>query len=286
MKKSILTYLCLIISIFSFSCKESIRNNNNLINSREISFNDEITELKEELIFYTITEDYKISEESIKNDITSFLALQNADETEDFVRAVNLVEENYEITKVKSFKKSLPTKKASRNVQTIDEVNFLMFDIYNEYEMNNIKTINDQAGIAPVTVEPEIIELLLDCKEYYDVTDGKVNVAMGSVLQLWHERREQGIDNPMEASLPDAAALKEASLHCNMEDVVIDEEASTVYIKASSGRRGYSQRMGNGAGMPQCTGRVACQCRRQCPCNGTETGRNPLGGRNSISLWR
>ena len=106
-----------------------------------------------------------------------------------------------------------------------------MFDIYNEYEMNNIKTINDQAGIAPVTVEPEIIELLLDCKEYYDVTDGKVNVAMGSVLQLWHERREQGIDNPMEASLPDAAALKEASLHCNMEDVVIDEEASTVYIK-------------------------------------------------------
>ena len=108
-----------------------------------------------------------------------------------------------------------------------------MFDIYHEYEINNIKTINDQAGIAPVKVDGEIIELLLDCKEYYDATGGKVNVAMGSVLQLWHESRQQGIDNPMEATLPDEEALKEASLHCNMDDVVIDEEASTVYIKDS-----------------------------------------------------
>lgn len=106
-----------------------------------------------------------------------------------------------------------------------------LFDIYHEYEGNNIKTINDQAGIAPVKVDREIIELLLDCKEYYKVTGGKVNVAMGSVLNLWHEARENGINNPLEASLPDEAALKEASLHCSLDDVVIDEAASTVYIK-------------------------------------------------------
>ena len=106
-----------------------------------------------------------------------------------------------------------------------------LFDIYHEYEENNLKTINEQAGIAPVKVDKEIIELLLDCKEYYKVTGGKVNVAMGSVLSLWHEAREDGINNPLEACLPDASALKEASLHCNIEDVVIDEAASTVYIK-------------------------------------------------------
>lgn len=106
-----------------------------------------------------------------------------------------------------------------------------LFDIYNEYEENNIKTINDQAGIAPVKVDREIIELLLDCKEYYKVTGGKVNVAMGSVLKLWHEARSHGIDNPLEASLPEEAALKEAAKHCNIEDVMIDEEASTVYLK-------------------------------------------------------
>lgn len=105
-----------------------------------------------------------------------------------------------------------------------------LFDIYHEYEGNNIKTINDQAGIAPVKVDEEIIELLLECKEYYKVTGGKVNVAMGSVLNLWHEAREDGINNPLEASLPDESALKEASMHCNIDDVVIDEAASTVYI--------------------------------------------------------
>lgn len=108
-----------------------------------------------------------------------------------------------------------------------------LFDIYNDYEINNIKTINDQAGIAPVEVDKEIIELLLDCKEYYKLTGGKVNVAMGSVLNLWHEAREDGINNPLAASLPDEAALKEAALHCNIDDVVIDETASTVYIKDS-----------------------------------------------------
>lgn len=106
-----------------------------------------------------------------------------------------------------------------------------LFDIYNEYEANNLKTINDRAGIEPVTVESEIIEMLLDCKEYYEATEGKVNVAMGSVLQLWHETRDAGIHDPENAVLPDSRMLKEAAMHCNIEDVIIDEEASTVYIK-------------------------------------------------------
>ena len=105
------------------------------------------------------------------------------------------------------------------------------FDIYNDYDINNIKTINDRAGIAPVQVEREIINLLLDCKEYYRITEGKVNVAMGSVLSLWHEARAEGIDDPQSASLPEEKELQEAAKHCNIEDIVIDEEASTVYLK-------------------------------------------------------
>ena len=36
-----------------------------------------------------------------------------------------------------------------------------LYDIYHDYEgMNNIKTINDNAGIQPVKVDEEIIELL------------------------------------------------------------------------------------------------------------------------------
>ncbi len=106
-----------------------------------------------------------------------------------------------------------------------------LFDIYNEYDgVNNLKTVNDQAGIAPVRVDRKIIDLLLDCRDYYDLTGGKVNAAMGSVLSLWHDARSQGSDDPRNARLPDTAALEEASRHTDFSAIVIDETASTVYI--------------------------------------------------------
>ena len=106
-----------------------------------------------------------------------------------------------------------------------------LFDIYNDYEgIANLKTVNDQAGIAPVKVDSAIIELLLDCKAYYELTDGKVNAAMGSVLKLWHEARNHGIENPDDAKLPDADALAQAAEHISFKSIVIDEKASTVYI--------------------------------------------------------
>ena len=37
-----------------------------------------------------------------------------------------------------------------------------LYDIYNDYEgIHNLKTVNDQAGIAPVTVDARILDLLL-----------------------------------------------------------------------------------------------------------------------------
>lgn len=106
-----------------------------------------------------------------------------------------------------------------------------LFDIYNDYEgINNLKTINDNAGIAPVQVDAAVIDLLLDCKRYHELTGGRVNVAMGAVLRLWHDARTYGEDDPINAYLPDMDALQEASLHTSIDDVIIDQEASTVYL--------------------------------------------------------
>ncbi|MBQ8508184.1 MAG: FAD:protein FMN transferase [Clostridia bacterium] len=106
-----------------------------------------------------------------------------------------------------------------------------LFDIYRSYDgLNNLKTINDQAGVAPVEVDSRIIALLKDCRDFYEISGGRVNAAMGSVLALWHDARSAGIDNPAEAKLPDAAALQEAALHTSFDSIVIDEAASTVFI--------------------------------------------------------
>ena len=107
-----------------------------------------------------------------------------------------------------------------------------LFDIYNDYEgINNIKTINENAGIAPVKVDRKIIDLLLFSKEVYEKTNGQTNVAFGAVLKIWHDYRTIGIDDPQNASLPSEEELKIAKEHTNINDVIINEKDSTVFLK-------------------------------------------------------
>ena len=106
-----------------------------------------------------------------------------------------------------------------------------LYDIYNDYDgLNNIKTINDNAGIKPVKVDKKIIDLLIFSKSMYELTDGKTNIAYGSVLKIWHEYRTDGIDDPENAELPPLKKLQEASEHTDINDVIIDRENSTVFL--------------------------------------------------------
>lgn len=106
------------------------------------------------------------------------------------------------------------------------------YDIYNDYPgINNIKTINDNAGIKPVKVDKKIIDLLLLAKEEYKNTDGKLNVAMGAVLTIWHQYREAGIKDEENAELPPMDKLKEAAKHIDINKMIVDQENSTVYLE-------------------------------------------------------
>ena len=106
-----------------------------------------------------------------------------------------------------------------------------LYDIYNDYQgINNVKTINDNAGVQPVKVDSEIIDLLLFAKDWYRRTGGKTNVAMGAVLKIWHDYREQGQSDPENAKLPPLEDLREAEKHTDIDKVIVDTENSTVYL--------------------------------------------------------
>lgn len=122
------------------------------------------------------------------------------------------------------------------NILNIAHENFLqlhkLFDIYHNYDgINNIKTINDNAGIAPVKADPQIIDLIKLSKEWYGKTDGLVNIALGPVLKIWHDYREAGIDDPKNAKLPPMDKLEAANQYTDIDKVIIDETASTVYLE-------------------------------------------------------
>lgn len=107
------------------------------------------------------------------------------------------------------------------------------FTIYHRYEgLENLCTINELVNgeHRTVTVDRRIIDMLLYAKEMYEKTDGTVNIAMGSVLSIWHEYRQEGIDEPWAAKLPVMEKLKEAATHTDINAMMIDEEACTVTL--------------------------------------------------------
>nr|WP_319487679.1 FAD:protein FMN transferase [uncultured Caproiciproducens sp.] len=107
-----------------------------------------------------------------------------------------------------------------------------LYDIYDDYPgINNIKTINDNAGKKPVKVDKKIIDLLLFAKNESRDEKPVFNIALGSVLKIWHQYREAGIDDPESAALPPMADLKAAMQHTDINKVIIDEKASTVYLE-------------------------------------------------------
>jgi thiamine biosynthesis lipoprotein len=106
-----------------------------------------------------------------------------------------------------------------------------LYDIYNDYQgTNSVKTINDNAGVQPVKVDKAITDLLLFSKDWYRRTGGKTNVAMGAVLRIWHDYREEGQNDPGSAKLPPMKDLLEAEKHTDIDKVIIDAENGTVYL--------------------------------------------------------
>ena len=108
-----------------------------------------------------------------------------------------------------------------------------LFTIYHRYEgLENLCTINElvDGEHRTVTVDPRVIDMLLYAKEMHALTGGRVNIAMGSVLSIWHEYRTVGMDDPASAMLPPMDKLQEAAQHTDIAHLVIDEQNCTVTI--------------------------------------------------------
>ncbi|MFI3284853.1 MAG: FAD:protein FMN transferase, partial [Erysipelotrichaceae bacterium] len=106
-----------------------------------------------------------------------------------------------------------------------------LFDIYDSYDdINNMKTINDQAGIAPVEVDQAIIDLLLEAQYFESLSNHEFDVTFGAVFKVWHSYRELANENDGVGNIPEIDELNEAQLHTGMDKLIINDEANTVYL--------------------------------------------------------
>ncbi len=120
-----------------------------------------------------------------------------------------------------------------KEIKALLEEYHKLYNIYNTYEgVNNLCLVNrtTDGKHSELEVDEKIISLLEYARELYTKTNGSMNVAMGSVLSIWHDYRDEGIDDPASAQLPPMDALKAASEHMDIDDVIINKEAKTLLL--------------------------------------------------------
>ena len=106
-----------------------------------------------------------------------------------------------------------------------------LFDKYNTYNgMNNLKTINDNAGKKAIEVDQALIDLLNLSIERNQKISSKVNIAFGSVINIWHNYREEAESHDGVGTVPSDEELEKANQHTSIDSIEIDENKKTVYI--------------------------------------------------------
>ncbi len=87
-----------------------------------------------------------------------------------------------------------------------------IFDIYSESETYGAASLNaGKEGDCPA----ELYELTEQGINWHSLTGGRLNIALGSVLSLWHDCREKGI-------LPDPDELRSRAGHCDIGKIKLE----------------------------------------------------------------
>ncbi|MGN0292368.1 MAG: FAD:protein FMN transferase [Lachnospiraceae bacterium] len=117
-----------------------------------------------------------------------------------------------------------------------------MFDAYNSCEgVNNVHTVNSQAGKAPVKVDEELFDLVKFSLDNMEKTEYRTNIVLGSVTGIWkdfmntttamQQEAEENGEEEHDITLPSQEELEQAAEHTDWKKVILDEENQTIFLE-------------------------------------------------------
>jgi len=146
-----------------------------------------------------------------------------------YKKAMKLMGNHFEITMVATNEK-WAFEKIDLGVLEIKRIEKLLTTYAEDSETN---LINKFAGIRPVAVSEETLALIERSLRISSVTQGAFDISYGSVDKtLWN------FDTTMTA-LPSKAAAKNSVRLINYKNIILDKEASTVFLKEEGMRIGF-----------------------------------------------
>lgn len=146
-----------------------------------------------------------------------------------FKKAMLLMGNNFEISIVAS-NEAWAFEKIDLAVQEIQRIEKLLTTYNDQSETNQI---NQNAGIRPVKVSPETVQLIQRSIRISEITQGAFDISYGSVdKSLWN------FDTNM-TSLPHPAIAKKMVRLINFRNIEISVANSTVFLKEKGMRIGF-----------------------------------------------
>lgn len=95
-----------------------------------------------------------------------------------------------------------------------------------------VSEINRNAGIAPVKVDRELLELTRRAIHYSKLTGGAFDISFAAADKIWK------FDGSME-TLPSAETIRESVKKIGYKNIVIDTEKSTIFLKLPGMKIGF-----------------------------------------------
>lgn len=134
---------------------------------------------------------------------------------------------------------------AEQHIDTIiTEITRIEYLISDWIPTTQVSQINKNAGIAPVRVSSELLELTERALYISEITNGAFDISFAAMEKIWR------YDGTMQ-QMPHPDSVKKARAKVGYKNIIIDREASTIFLKLPGMKIGFGA-LGEGYAADRC----------------------------------
>lgn len=162
----------------------------------------------------------------------------------------------------------------------IGEVARIEFLISDWKPASQVSEVNRNAGIAPVKVDREVLELAERAIRISELTNGAFDISFAAMERIWK------YDGSLIA-MPDSAVVRKAVSKVGYKNIIIDKEQSTIFLQLPGMKIGFGA-LGEGYATDRCRDMMLARGIKAGIVNGSGDmstwGRQPNGKRWTIGI--
>jgi thiamine biosynthesis lipoprotein len=134
---------------------------------------------------------------------------------------------------------------AARNIDTIIAEIARIENLISDWKPESeVSMVNKNAGIRPVKVAPELLELTERAIEFSEITGGAFDISFAAMEKIWR------FDGSM-TTMPSRSAVKKAVEKVGYKNIILNKDSSTIFLRLKGMKIGFGA-LGEGYAADRC----------------------------------